>query len=101
MKIIGLIPTLGTGGGEKFVIDLSNVFVKNGHECSIVTLYDQSVNDVLRQYIKDSVHTDSLGKRPGADFRCMFRVAKYIKRTKPDIVHIKLNSYWRIYYICK
>lgn len=92
MKIIELIPNLSTGGGEKFVIDLSNAFVDAGHECSIVTLYEPSTDDVLRQYVKASVYTDSLNKQPGADFRCMFRVAKYIKQTTPDVVHAHLAA---------
>lgn len=92
MKILEIIPNFATGGGEKLVIDLSNALADAGHDCSIVTLYEPSTDDVLRRYIKVSVHTDSLKKRPGADFRCMLRVVKYIKRTKPHIVHTHLAA---------
>lgn len=92
MRILELIPNLTTGGGEKFVIDLSNAFAEAGHECTIATLYDPSEDDVLRQYVNKHVNTLSFKKRAGADFRCMLRVAKYIKQVKPDIVHAHLPA---------
>ncbi len=92
MKIIEIIPNLATGGGEKFVIDLSNAFVDAGHDCSIVTLYDRSDEDVLSCYIKEGVKTFSLGKRAGADFRCMFRILRHIRKQKPEVVHAHLAA---------
>lgn len=92
MKIIEIIPNLATGGGEKFVIDLSNAFVDAGHDCSIVTMYDRSDEDVLRCYIKKGVKTFSLGKKRGADFRCMFRILRHICKQKPDVVHAHLAA---------
>lgn len=92
MKIMEIIPHLQTGGGEKIVVDLSNEFADVGHECSIVTLYEPSKDDVLRRYINDNVMTATLNKRPGADFCCMFRMVKYINKYKPDIVHVHLAA---------
>lgn len=92
MKIIEIIPNLATGGGEKFVVDLSNSFADKGHDCTILTLYDPSAEDLLRQYINSTVHTDSLKKRPRADFLCMFRVAKYIAYARPNVVHVHLAA---------
>ena len=88
MKILELIPTLGTGGAEKFVIDLSNDFVRKGCNCSIVTLYNPTEDEPLRQYIDGAINMDSLGKCPGADLNCMFRVARYVSRMAPDVVHV-------------
>ena len=92
MRILEIIPNLATGGGEKFVIDLSNAFVDAGHDCSIVTMYDRSDEDVLSCYIKEGVKTFSLGKRPGADFRCMFRILRHVRKYKPDVVHAHLAA---------
>lgn len=92
MKILEIIPNLATGGGEKFVIDLSNAFVDAGHDCSIVTMYDRSDEDVLSCYIKEGVQTFSLGKRPGADFRCMFRILRHVRKQKPEVVHAHLAA---------
>ncbi len=92
MNIIEIIPNLATGGGEKFVIDLSNAFVDAGHDCTIVTMYDRSDEDVLTCYIKEGVKTFSLGKRPGADFRCMFRILRHIRNHKPGVVHAHLAA---------
>lgn len=92
MKIIEIIPTLGTGGGEKFAIDLSNSFADAGHDCSIVTMYSPSKRDSLRHCVQDNVRTDTLNKRPGADFGCMFRLTRFIKKNSPDIVHAHLSA---------
>lgn len=92
MKIVEIIPSLGSGGGEKFVIDLSNALANCGHDCTIVTLYDPSASDILRPFIQDNVHTLSLGKKLGADLGCMMRMLKYIKSSRPEIVHVHLGA---------
>ena len=40
MRIIELIPTIASGGGEKFVVDLSNELSIQGHDVSLITLFD-------------------------------------------------------------
>ena len=40
MKIIQVIPYLGSGGAERFVVDLSNELVKQGHDVVLLTFYD-------------------------------------------------------------
>lgn len=92
MKIFEIIPNLATGGGEKFVIDLSNTLADKGHDCTIVTLYNPSECDVLRCYVQSNVSTQSLNKRPGADFGCMFRIVRYIHKNRPDVVHAHLSA---------
>lgn len=92
MKIIEVIPHLQTGGGEKFVVDLTNAFADQGHDCILVTLYDPREDDLLRSYIQDNVACRSLRKKPGADLGCMFRLAALIRREKPDVVHVHLEA---------
>lgn len=92
MKVVEVVPSLITGGGEKFVIDLSNSLARAGHDCTLLSMYDPSEDDRLRVYVEDGVHTASLGKRPGADLRCMLRLARYIRTQKPDVVHVHLAA---------
>ena len=92
MKILEIIPSLGSGGGERFVVDLSNAFANKGHECTIVTLYDKLESDILRHFVKPNVLSYSLGKSAGFDIRCLIRVYKYIHQTKPNVVHVHLGA---------
>ena len=92
MKILEIIPHLQSGGGEKFTVDLTNALADAGHDCTIATLYNPNTNDILRSYIEPKVNTLSFNKRLGADFRCMFRIYKYIRKHKPDIVHAHLSA---------
>lgn len=92
MKIIEIIPHLQTGGGEKFVVDLSNAFADKGHDCILVTLYDPRDNDLLRSYIQSNVVCRSVHKKPGPDLGCMLRLAALIRKEKPDIVHVHLEA---------
>jgi glycosyltransferase involved in cell wall biosynthesis len=92
MKILEVIPHLQSGGGEKFVVDLSNTFSTLGHECTVTTLYDPSEEDILRQQLSPMVATSSLSKKRGVDLGCMYRLHKHIKECKPDVVHLHLNA---------
>ncbi len=92
MKIIELIPHLHTGGGEKFVVDLSNSLADKGHDCTLLSMYNPMPQDVLRSYIQDNVKTDSLAKRPGIDFILIYKILRYVTRHKPDVVHAHLAS---------
>lgn len=92
MKIFEIIPHLHSGGGEKFVVDLSNELSLCGNDCTIVTLFDPSADDTLRAFISKGVKVLSLNKKSGADLGCMIRLAKLIHREKPDIVHSHIEA---------
>lgn len=92
MKILEIIPSLVTGGGERFVVDLSNEFAQKGHNCSIITLYNLSPKDILTQYVNNNVKLYAIGKKNGADFCCMINLARLIIKEKPDIVHVHLAA---------
>ena len=38
MKIVEIIPFLSQGGAQRFVVDLSNKLVDDGHDVTIVSL---------------------------------------------------------------
>ena len=98
MKILEIIPSLGSGGGERFVVDLANAFVDKGHECTIVTLYDKLESDMLRLFVRPNLLSDSLGKAPGFDIKCLIRTFKYIHHAKPDVVHVHLGAILYIFF---
>lgn len=92
MKIVEVIPHLQSGGGEKFTVDISNAFVELGHECTVVTLYDNTDNDILKGELDEKVSVISLGKKLGIDLKCMIRLRQLIARQKPTVVHLNLNA---------
>lgn len=92
MRIIEVIPHLQSGGGEKFVVDISNAFSDLSHECTVVTLYDHTEDDILAGQLKPEVSCISLKKRLGLDLKCMFNLRRVISRTKPTFVHLNLNA---------
>ncbi len=92
MKIIEVIPSLCSGGAEKFVIDLSNQFAKEGHEVTIVTLYDSSPEFILEKYISNTVSRKSLNKKKGFDLKCFFKLLRLLYLVKPNIVHAHVRA---------
>lgn len=92
MKIVEVIPHLQSGGAEKFTVELTNTFSEIGHECTVVTLYDNSEDDILKDQLNGMVSEISLSKKRGIDFKCMLRLRKLIARIKPTVVHLHLNS---------
>ena len=49
MKILEVITDLGSGGAERFVVDLSNELAKS-NEVTLMTLMDDKVNPVHRNF---------------------------------------------------
>lgn len=92
MKIIEIIPTLSTGGGERFVIDLSNSFANQGHDVEILTLYDLSEKDILLSHVQDNVKLKSFSKKRGSDFACMIKIFRYLYSAKSDVIHVHLSA---------
>jgi glycosyltransferase involved in cell wall biosynthesis len=94
MKILEVITSLSSGGGERFVTDLCNeLSLSKNDEIELLVLKD----DKLPEY---SFYTNEL--RPTIKYSCLgerkfsiksqYKVWKAIRKRKPDIVHIHLNG---------
>lgn len=92
MKILELTPNLKVGGAETFVVNISNAFVDNGHECKVTTLFDPENDDFLISKLNGSVEIGSLGKSRGLDLKCFFKVYNDIRKYKPDVVHAHIGA---------
>lgn len=94
MKIIEIIPTLISGGAERFVVDLSNELSRRvGVEVILLTLYDRSEKAFLFDEVDKKVRIKSLGKHRGFDCRIVFRVLSFLKKERPDVVHTHVGAF--------
>lgn len=94
MKILQLSYSLSSGGGERFVVDLSNRLAENPeNEVILVTTDDEHVpkNVHYLDNISSKVRFVNLHCRSGQSVKSFVRVYKAIKSEKPDIVHAHCN----------
>lgn len=87
MRIVEVIPQLGSGGAERFVVDLSNELSKN-NDVTLIALWPLKGNQKFYlPQLSPSVKVISLNKKPGLDFNTFIKLWRLIKQIKPDIIH--------------
>lgn len=93
MKILEVIYGLSSGGAERFVVDLCNQMIIDGHEVTLLIMKDFSLENY--GFYKDEVSPKvkminlGLGK---FGFFTFFKQYKAIKNVRCDIVHFHLSS---------
>lgn len=100
MRILQMIPTLASGGAERFVVSLSNELAEMGYDVTICTLYDNANVDFNKQYIKNNISYHSLqikGKNYGYILKHTYA---FISQIHPDIIHCHLGILQYIFPIC-
>ncbi len=94
MKILQIIPTLGSGGAERFVIDLSNELHRRGNQVILCTLYDIGLKEEYAFFEKEldpSIERKHTGKKLGFDIRLFYRLYQVIREVNPEVVHTHLS----------
>lgn len=91
MKILEIIPQLGQGGAERFVVDLCNELSKD-HKIILVVLYSLDKAGFFCEELCDRVELISMNKKKGMDLGLFFRLNRLIHRQRPDIVHTHLRA---------
>lgn len=92
MKILQLIPNLGTGGAERFVCELANELNKQGEDCTIATLYNPNESDNISKSHLNNIKVLSLKKKFGIDIRMFWKISQLIKKEKFDVVHAHVGA---------
>jgi glycosyltransferase involved in cell wall biosynthesis len=92
MIILQVIPTLGSGGAEHFVLELSNELIRQGHQVEILSLYDVPESNSLRQSLNTRIKVSSMHKNKGLDPRLFISVYKYIRSRGYDAVHCHVGA---------
>ena len=93
MKILQFIYDLGSGGAEKFIVNLSNSLVEEGHEVILLQLLDDNVDsrNFNRQFLSNKVKYINGGLSKGFSLSKVAHISKLVSDQKPDIVHAHLN----------
>ncbi len=92
MKVLQLIPNLGTGGAERFVCELANELKKQGEHCTIATLYNSQKSDEISKSHLNNINIQSLGKKIGIDIRMFWKISKLVKKERFDVVHAHVGA---------
>lgn len=99
MRILELNRWLIPGGGERFIVDLSNELARiEGNEVCICTYIREDVlkGDFYKPEIESSVEYQNLNGRLGAFNQIInvFKVFFFILKWKPDVVHCHLSAFY-------
>ena len=103
MKIVEILFDLAYGGAERFVVDLSNELASKGHDVTILTLKDDSIDPETRKFyygdVADGVKYINLGLSDSKNPVVLLKVYKAIKKLNPDVVHLHLTNTpsWSLY----
>ena len=91
MKILQIIPSLGSGGAERFVCELSEHLNERSEiQCHVATLYRRDFNCFYR--LNEEIYVNGFNKKAGLDLKCLYRVYKFIKTNKYIVVHAHINA---------
>jgi glycosyltransferase involved in cell wall biosynthesis len=93
MKILQITYSLGPGGAERFVIDLSNELSIQGHEVTLCVLRDDRIGNFgfYKKEIGENIKYINLKIPTGLSLKNISRLYQLIKNEKPQIVHCHLN----------
>lgn len=84
MKILFIIETLNLGGAENVVADLCNSMVSE-HDIVVCCIKEKGV---VASKISPRIIIDCLDKREGNPVGFIFQMAGYVRKIKPDVVHL-------------
>jgi glycosyltransferase involved in cell wall biosynthesis len=98
MNIIQIISSLGNGGAEKFVVELSNEQSKK-HEVTLVSFRNITDDMFPPKRLNTKVKLISLDKKEGFDYSIVPKLFRLFCSLKPDVVHCHLDSTVQYVYI--
>ena len=89
-KVLLCIPTLGTGGAEKFVVDLATKLDSTAFDVT-VAVTRKNVSSIFERVLAE--HNIPVVDLSGDSYFAMLRKQLlYLKRERPDVVHTNIGS---------
>lgn len=96
MKILQIHTSLSIGGIEAMICALANEMVKS-HKVTVCTIYDSKDADFFEQRLDKKISKVTLGKkRQGFSLSEIFKIYKFIKNERFDVVHLHGFFYYYI-----
>lgn len=93
MKILEIITHLGSGGAERFVVDLSNELAKY-HDVTLMTVMDDKVDAENRNFCRSALNANvkyvNLGLPNGLKLSSQLAALRGINAQHADIIHFHL-----------
>ncbi len=90
IKVMMIVPAIGTGGGEKVAITIAKYIDRKRFELLMVSLYPQQKTIYEQDIIEGNINLKYLNKHSGVDFRIIKELREAIKEFQPDIIHTHL-----------
>lgn len=90
IKILYIIPSLSSGGAERFILDLIYNLNKDVFEPSLLMFNGGGF--FLNELNETGINYNILNKKYKIDLLNFYKIFKYIKNSKPDIVHTQLGG---------
>jgi glycosyltransferase involved in cell wall biosynthesis len=91
MRILHLIPQLPVGGAERMLASLVHHQLEAGHEIGVVSLYDPLGTSIEAELRAQPIELFFLGKRGGFDVRMIPRIARVLRRFRPQVLHTHMQ----------
>ena len=91
MRIVELVPSLGVGGAERIVALLALALHDAGHAVSVVSLGAAQGSWIEAELRERGVDVHFLGKGAGFEPRVMARLARTLRRLRPEAIHTHLH----------
>jgi glycosyltransferase involved in cell wall biosynthesis len=92
-----VIPSLYLGGAQTMCLDLCDAFSSQGHDVTLIVLFDGGVERFLKRIENAKYSVIFLHKQRGFSFSFAKTLGEKIKEINPDIIHTHLSS---IAYVC-
>jgi len=93
MKIVQIIPSLeNVGGAETFVVSLTIELIKQGHDVTIISLYNHRQGFYSEIINDNKIKILYLNKKKGPDYKTAKQLKKLIINLNPDAVHSHLET---------
>ena len=94
MKVLAMIDTLIAAGAERMAVNIANGLASVGVESHICASHS---GGPLEEFILPEVKTVILGKKSLFDIKSFFKLRKYVKINKIDIIHAHSTSlFWAV-----
>lgn len=98
-KVVICVPSLATGGAERFAVDLALAVDKKRFEV-IVAITRLNVNSFLKQQLeRENIRIVDLAAKDYPTMLC--KQLRFIKKERPDVVHAQTGSILHMMLACK